>query len=101
MNDQPSLFESFPPYQKHSTTSFDAACEISGRSGTLRRAVFETLYSSVGGMTDDELQVRLNMNPSTQRPRRIELVEKGLTQAEIAKTLGVSTRTVIRLLAVA
>jgi hypothetical protein len=34
---------------------------------------------STGG-TDEELQDALGMNPNTQRPRRIELVERGLVR---------------------
>jgi hypothetical protein len=30
------------------------------------------------GLTDEQMQTYLGMNPSTQRPRRIELVRSGL-----------------------
>jgi hypothetical protein len=32
------------------------------------------------GATDEEIQTALDMNPSTQRPRRVELVDQGLIQ---------------------
>jgi hypothetical protein len=38
-----------------------------------------------GGATDDEVQVGLDMNPSTERPRRIELVRAGKVRATEAK----------------
>lgn len=81
---QPDLFTNTPPpeappYQRHSITSYSAAKEIAGSGGTLRRKVFDHLwFRGSRGATDDEIQVNLHMNPSTQRPRRIELVDKGL-----------------------
>jgi hypothetical protein len=70
---------SLAPFQKHSDTSRDAAAKILPAVGTLRRKVLEALQA-VGsqGMTDEELQSRLNLTGSTQRPRRIELVAAGL-----------------------
>jgi hypothetical protein len=43
----------------------------------MRGRVLE-LLRECGPLTDEEMQVRLEMNPSTQRPRRIELVGMGL-----------------------
>ncbi len=42
------------------------------------------------GATDEEMQLGIPMNPSTQRPRRIELVEAGLVEdsGERRKTRG-------------
>ena len=74
---QLGLFSS-PPYQRHSPTSIDAATSIEPAAGTLRAAVLAAIRSSPDGMTDEELQVALAMNPSTQRPRRIELHQVGL-----------------------
>ena len=67
--------EEHPPYQKHSVTSFDAATAIKPDAGTLREQVFQFLSGrgSVGA-TDLEMQELIPMNPSTQRPRRIELL---------------------------
>lgn len=65
-----------PPYQPHSETSHDAAARIAGDSSTLRRVVFDFIAAQgEHGATDEEIQRGLNMNPSTQRPRRVELVE--------------------------
>lgn len=48
------------------------------RTGTWRRKVLQAfVHYESGGLTDDEVQEFLNMNPSTERPRRIELVEMG------------------------
>ena len=67
------------PFVPHSPESFRAAVGIECSRVTLRRSVYrDILYSGDHGRTDDELQVRLSMNPSTERPRRIELWEAGL-----------------------
>jgi len=65
-----------PPYISHSDTSQAAAEAIAPDTGALRAEVFRYIdgQGSVGA-TDDEIQVALGMNPSTQRPRRIELCE--------------------------
>jgi DNA-binding IclR family transcriptional regulator len=44
----------------------------------LQRKVLELLRATPEGLTDEEVQRRLDMNPSTQRPRRIELARRGL-----------------------
>ena len=67
------------PYVRGSETSKAAAEDIEPNAGTLRAKVFAAL-KGIGpvGYTDEELQNVLGMNPSTQRPRRIELVAAGL-----------------------
>jgi hypothetical protein len=77
MNDQ-SAFE-FPPFQKHSATSLQAADLAQPSMNALQAKVLaEIRRSGPAGATDEQLQSDLKMNPSTQRPRRIELVAKGL-----------------------
>jgi DNA-binding IclR family transcriptional regulator len=44
---------------------------------TDREAVLNLLTRKMGGMTDEEIQRALKLNPSTERPRRIELVQAG------------------------
>ncbi|NBW23185.1 MAG: hypothetical protein EBR82_86100, partial [Caulobacteraceae bacterium] len=44
----------------------------------MQRRVLQLLAACPDGLTDEEMQTRLGMNPSTQRPRRIELVRRGL-----------------------
>lgn len=78
--EQRSLFDPRPepPFQRHSETSQQAAQSVLPRTGTLRRKVLDYLLSCEDGATDDEMQAALDMNGSTQRPRRIELEQSGL-----------------------
>jgi len=70
--------EMFPPFQPHSNPSIDAAVAIEPSSRSLRDQVFAYLVKcACHGATDDEMQAALDMNPSTQRPRRIELLNQG------------------------
>lgn len=70
------------PFQGHSATSREAAERIVPDLGRLRAEVLAYLHTRGAlGATDDEMQVALAMNPSTQRPRRIELVARGLVQS--------------------
>ena len=68
------------PFQKHSETSRAAADAMRGEaSKTLRAKVYEAIVASGDkGMTDPELQAELELTGSTQRPRRVRLVELGL-----------------------
>ena len=67
------------PYQGHSTTSERAAQEIAGGADSLRRSVLAFLQWH-GPSSDEEGMLYLRMNPSTYRPRRIELVKLGLVR---------------------
>ena len=78
---EPSLFDLLRPEpgkarRDGSATSKAAALSVAPRTGTQRRRVLDAIAAS-GGLTDEEIQARLAMNPSTQRPRRVELVEGG------------------------
>jgi hypothetical protein len=66
-----------PPAQRHSATSMAAAEKIRGKCGPLHNRLLDALRASSEGLTDDEMQAALDMNPSTQRPRRIELLSMG------------------------
>jgi hypothetical protein len=67
------------PYQPHSATSREAARKIEPRQGSLRAIVLAFIRErGPAGATDEEIQAELRLNPSTQRPRRIELCEVGL-----------------------
>lgn len=67
------------PYQRHSKTSVDAANAIGPRLGQLQSEVLNFIrQAGVHGATDEEIQEGLTLNPSTQRPRRIELMYLGL-----------------------
>ena len=63
-------------YQPHSDTSREAAERIEPTAGTLRRKVLDYMRV-VREATDERMQDELRLNPSTQRPRRIELVASG------------------------
>ena len=89
MGEQPTLWQSLnkpdePERLKYvvgSETSQRAAEELEGRaSKTLRARVYRFLLSCHNGATDEEVQYALDMNPSSQRPRRVELVEAGLVR---------------------
>jgi len=60
-------------------TSRAAAVQELPATGSKRAAVYQfVLDHHEHGATDEEIQTGLDMNPSTERPRRVELVEQGL-----------------------
>jgi len=68
----------YTPFVRGSETS-EAAAEAmpSERANTIRRTIERAIIEAEAlGCTDDELQVGLNLEGSTQRPRRIELVQQ-------------------------
>ena len=76
-------------FQDHSSTSLEAALNVQPKAATLRRVVLDYLRQcGRDGATDEQIQNALSMNPSTQRPRRIELVEGGLVcdSGQVRKT---------------
>ena len=86
MNQQ-TLFDEGAPYQRHSQTSKQAAKEINPHLNGLQTKVLDLLAGQPAGLTDEQMQIVLGMNPSTQRPRRIELMKLGLiTEAGTRKT---------------
>lgn len=65
------------PFQRHSDTSREAAFAIDDKLNALQARVLAAIASCEShGATDEELQERLALNPSTERPRRIELCDK-------------------------
>lgn len=77
--------EATPPAQRHSPTSVEAAVMALPKVGTWRRQVYDWLCE-FGPGTDEDIAEGLGMNPSTARPRRIELLDDGLiTEAGEAK----------------
>lgn len=74
---QPDLLSWEPPAQRHSETSVAAAVSIKKNVGKFHVAILDFLALRPEGATDAEMQSELGMNPSTQRPRRIELVTMG------------------------
>ena len=62
-----------------SRTSMAAADAIHASLNALQRSVVSFLRTRGDhGATDEEIATGLAMNPSTARPRRIELVRRGL-----------------------
>ena len=77
--DLPLFAAARAPAVKSSSTSMAAAESLTPqRMNALQKAVYLLLASEPEGLTDEQMQTRLGMNPSTQRPRRIELVRRGL-----------------------
>lgn len=73
------LFTRRAPAVNGSMTSAQAADSLGPKAlNALQRRVLELLRATPDGLTDEEMQRRLGMNPSTQRPRRIELARRGL-----------------------
>lgn len=68
-----------PPFQIHSQTSLEASISIQPKTGTLRERVYECIKAN-GPITDEGIARLLDMNPSTSRPRRIELCVQGLVE---------------------
>jgi transcription initiation factor IIE alpha subunit len=67
------------PAVNGSATSAKAADSLTPVAlNAMQRRVLELLAVWPQGLTDEEMQQRLGMNPSTQRPRRIELMRRGL-----------------------
>ena len=67
------------PYQAHSDTSHSAAESMRALAGRLRARVYACIVrAGREGCTDEEMQAELQMQGSTQRPRRVELVRAGL-----------------------
>jgi hypothetical protein len=75
------------PDQRHSPTSVAAARQIEPVRETLRDHVYH-LIADAGPITDEAIATTLGLNPSTARPRRVELVALGLVRAapELHKT---------------
>ena len=66
------------PPSVYGDTSEGAAEAIKPSAARLRTRVYERLVlAGWAGMTDQELQDVLHMDPSTERPRRVELVKMG------------------------
>lgn len=73
------LFTQRAPAVRGSITSAQAADSLGPQAlNAMQRRVLELLQTTPDGLTDEEMQTRLGMNPSTQRPRRIELARRGL-----------------------
>ena len=85
---QLDIFEQPPPWVRGSLTSFDSSRAIAPTHLTDQARVLAALKACAA--TDQQLQGLLRMDPSTQRPRRVRLVELGLIRdsGRTAKTLS-------------
>ena len=101
MDEEPTLFditldefraEWGTPYQQ-AKTSREAAEKIRPSVGTLRALVLDAITTAGrDGMTDHEVQHALMMNPSTQRPRRVELANGGFIEKKLDSLYNPFTR---------
>jgi hypothetical protein len=79
IEDIPGPLFAMAPAVRGSVTSAAAADSLTpGTLNAMQRRVLELLQVTPDGLTDEEMQRRLGMNPSTQRPRRIELARRGM-----------------------
>ena len=70
-------------------TQKKSAGAIYPKTGTQREKVFAYIKAQGdSGATDEEVQIALGMNPNSERPRRIELVER-----ELVVDSGITRRT--------
>ena len=92
------LFTQRAPSVNGSATSAAAADSLGPATlNAMQRRVLELLRENPHGLTDEEQQAALAMNPSTQRPRRIELARRGLVvEAGTRKTASGRMATVWR-----
>jgi hypothetical protein len=74
------LFAQRAPSVNGSVTSAQAADSLDAHAlNAMQQRVYAYLVGcGAHGATDEEIQRGLGMNPSTQRPRRIELARRGL-----------------------
>jgi len=75
----------------HSSTSKAAAEAAKHHAEAWLWKVLQALRE-YGPMTDEEQQTLLKLNPSTQRPRRVDLVARGLVEDSQIKRLTRSGR---------
>jgi hypothetical protein len=62
---------STPEFVHHSELSADAAFAMKDKAPSIRERVYELLKSEA--LTDQQIAQRLELDPNTARPRRIEL----------------------------
>lgn len=83
-----NTLEDLPLFQRHSPTSRAAAESLTPTTiNACQRKVLDYLADHPEGATDEQMQIGIPMQPSTQRPRRIELVKlRMIEQAGEGKT---------------
>ena len=67
------------PAQLHSPTSISAARAIRPHAaGLMERLLLALAEAGLSGLTDEQLQAQTGMEGSSQRPRRVQAVQRGL-----------------------
>ena len=72
---------STPRFPMHSQTSMEASISILPKQNSLKMKVLALIREHPEGLTDELIALKLDLNPSTARPRRIELAEMGLIES--------------------
>jgi hypothetical protein len=75
MTAQPDLF-SQPPFVAGSHTSYEASQAIKPERANLRQRVYDYVAAHPG-VTDQQIAAGTGLDPSTVRPRRVELARAG------------------------
>ena len=77
-DESPEELGDFPPYQRHSKTSLDAADSVKEKTPALRKRIRQWLREH-GPATDEEIIDAFGgpTHASSIRPRRVELVQLG------------------------
>ena len=89
--DQLDIFNQPAPFVAGSATSHGAAVQIAPDAPNLREQVFAAIAHS-GPLTDESGASLLKMNPSTYRPRRIELARMGRIEPDASPQLTAAGR---------
>lgn len=77
--EQPDHLPLFAPSVRGSATSQAAAATLTPQTlNALQRRVLAFIAARPDGATDEEIAAGCGLNPSTARPRRIELERRGL-----------------------
>ena len=72
------LFSPPAPAQAHSETSKAAAASMRKTRGWIMQRVLDCIRGAGGnGLTDEEIQLRLDLQGNTERPARVALVAQG------------------------
>ena len=74
----PLFSDQLGPWQQHSDASRAAALDNFPRSGTQRARVLCAIAAADDGLTDHEIVELCAISPSSERPRRVELVDAAL-----------------------
>ena len=90
MDDQVGL-----PFVTGSDTSKAAAVEHVKHFGRQQKRLFLWSLTQRQGWADEQAQNALGMNPSSQRPRRVELVQAGLVKDSGQRRATSSGRTAV------